>query len=176
MEEGGGINMEGITFTLKLHEWVTLVLALWGVGFGAAWYAFRARTDKIRNDVRRLEEDVEISTFQLTELKKKEGAAKGELLTLQQNLAQVEEETEKTQRELQEQINIIRGDEGAKVRIWNYPEYYQVIVKLFQDITVDVKMQMASSNLPQPWDQHQCNIAIKPGDDDFRIMDGRRWR
>ena len=168
--------MEGITFTLKLHEWVALVLALWGVGFGAAWYAFRVRTGKIRNNTRRLEEDVETFSSQLSELKKKEGAAKGEVLTLRQDLTQVREENEKMQRELQEQINIIRGDEGAKVRIWNFPEYYQVIVKLFQDITVDVKMQMASSNLPQPWDQHKCNFPIKPGDENFRIMDGRRWR
>ena len=78
--------------------------------------------------------------------------------------------------ELRQQVRIIQGDEKARVRIWEFPEHYQVVIRLLQDIPVTAKLKMVSPQLPQPHDQHECSIRYSPGDEDFKVIPAGRWR
>lgn len=63
----------------------------------------------------------------------------------------------------------------GKIVIWDLPGHYQVIVKVLNDITLDAKLQMISPHLPQPHDQHQTTIYVKPDDYYFRVLRAGKW-
>ena len=185
--------MQDYTLTYKIPEWVAFVLALWAIGYAIAWYGFRLRARRLEDRLAQSGEEVETLTSRLQQadaeafrretnlagFKQNCESLKRECETLKQQLADREigperaDEKEAAAEELSagrkaevEEIHRALQEKG-KTFVREWAGFYQVIVKSFLDMTVQVRgyIQFAGR-----LERHDFDITIDPGEEYPKIV------